>query len=182
MGQQKVVFKLSPTEQQQKKLDKYLDSCRWVYNYFLDYRQKYYEQAKKENWPKKSPTYFDNIKKLKEVKQENEHLKEIANEFLNSPLLELQLDYVNFFKKRCSLPKPKKDDDAQFFSVYNKVIVKDGKLFISNFRDGIELVDPRDIYSKISKAKIVRTKTGDYLVSLLVGRDKIDLTSIGKRN
>jgi len=65
-------FRLFPTEKQKVLLNKHFGSIRFVYNYFLDRRNKFYLNAKEKQLAKKSLNYLDDAKALTELKKQED--------------------------------------------------------------------------------------------------------------
>ena len=60
--------RLYPDEKQKILLEKHFGSCRFVWNHFLEIRNKYYAEQKKDK--KKGLTAFDTMKILTTLKKE----------------------------------------------------------------------------------------------------------------
>ena len=93
-------FRLEPNAEQKVLLAKHFGCVRFVYNYFLSERKRQYDKSHK------SDTYYEQAKKLTELKNDDEHLwlKEINSQTLQHALRHLETAYVNFFKKRAKFP------------------------------------------------------------------------------
>jgi putative transposase len=59
--------RLYPNEEQKILLEKHFGACRFVWNHFLEVRNKYYAEHKNE---KKSPSVFDTMKMLTALKKD----------------------------------------------------------------------------------------------------------------
>jgi putative transposase len=79
--------------------------------------------------------------------------------------------YQNFFSKRTQFPRFKSKRSKNSFCVPQNVKVKEEKLVIPKFQDGIEMVMERSIEGSIRQCKISKTPTGKYFVSILVDRE-----------
>src|SRR6056300_773906 len=97
-------FRLYPNKEQETLLRKTLGSARFVWNYFLDLRQKSWSQ---EN---KSLSYYDTAKLLTQLKKEPEYswLSEVSIIPLRYSIYELDGTYKKFFKGNCGYPNFKK--------------------------------------------------------------------------
>lgn len=84
-------FRVYPNNTQTQLLNNTFGCVRYVYNYFLDLKQKLYEVEKK------SMTYYDCCKELTTLKQEKEWLKVVDKWSLQNSLRDLDIAYKNFF-------------------------------------------------------------------------------------
>ena len=168
-------FRINPTEDQKVLLNKHFGSVRWSYNFFLNQRKEEYLKNKK------SLTYNGQSAQLTLLKkqEETEWLKEINSQTLQYSLKCLDQAYQNFFAKRTQFPKFKSRKSKNSFCVPQNVRVKNGKLVIPKFLEGIEMTMDRDILGSIRQCKISKTPTGKYFVSILVDRE---YTPVGKTN
>lgn len=157
-------YKLKPNNNQIVLLNKHFGSIRYVYNYFLNERKNEYENNKN------SLNYYDNAKSLTELKTKDEFswLKEINSQSLQFCLKSLDGAYQNFFKYKKGFPKFKSKKSKNTFSVPQSVLIKDDKLIIPKFRDGIKLIKHRDFEGTIKSCTISKTATNEYFVSILV--------------
>ena len=95
-------FRLYPTEEQANKLRQTLGSKRFVYNHFLERRQKVYEETGK------GMSYEDCTSELPALKAELTWLKEPHSQVLQQGLKDLDTAFKNFFKKTANYPRFKK--------------------------------------------------------------------------
>lgn len=160
-------FRITPTEDQKVLLNKHFGSVRWSYNYFLNQRKEEYLNNKK------SLTYNGQSAQLTILKkeEETEWLKEINSQTLQYSLKCLDQAYQNFFAKRTQFPKFKSKRSKNSFCVPQNVRIKDGRLVIPKFLEGIEMITEREILGSIRQCKISKTPTGKYFVSILVDRE-----------
>ena len=163
-------FRLYPTPEQEIKLAKHFGCVRWVYNYFLDRRVKFYLDAKEKDLANKSLNYNDDAKALTGIKEETEWLNEVNSQSLQHALKHLDSGFNRFYKKLARFPKFKSRKHKQSFRVPQHVSVEDGKLYIVKFREGIEINLHRPIEGEIRNATISRNKAGQYFVSIGVQR------------
>ena len=84
-------FRFYPNKAQVQLLNNTFGCVRYIYNHFLDLKQKLYETKKK------SITYCDCSKKLTILKQEKEWLKDVDKFSLQNSLKDLDNAYKNFF-------------------------------------------------------------------------------------
>ena len=92
-------FRIYPNKEQKILLAKTFGSVRFVYNYYLDLRQK--------KWKEEQTTFnfYDCCKDLTKLKQEKEWLKEVDKFALQNSLKDLEFAYKMFFKKNNGYPK-----------------------------------------------------------------------------
>ena len=129
-------FRLYPTKEQELLLRKTLGCSRFVWNYFLDLRQKSWKQGNK------SLSYYDTAKLLTQLKKEPEYswLSEVSIIPLRYSIYELDGTYKKFFKGNCGYPNFKKKSgtnsiglDASAFSI------KDDKFFIAKNKQPLNI-------------------------------------------
>lgn len=156
-------FRLEPNGEQKVLLAKHFGSVRFVYNHFLSERKRQYDETHK------SDNYYEQAKKLTELKNDGEHLwlKEINSQTLQHTLRHLETAYVNFFRGNAKFPNFKSKKSRNSFSVPQFVELKDGKVHFPKFKDGINVRQHRQVEGKINSATISLTTTGKYYVSLL---------------
>jgi putative transposase len=163
-------FRLYPTKEQEILLNKHFGCARFVYNWALEYKTKYYKEHKKNiHWMKlagKDGGYIN-------FKREHPWLKEVNSQSLVGVMGNLDNAYKNFFEGRAKFPKFKKKSNKQTFQVtqHGKIDVKNGKLFIPKFmRDGgIKCVVHRPIAEgKHGTYTIEKRPSGRFFVSILV--------------
>lgn len=156
-------FRLEPNTEQKALLAKHFGSVRFVYNYFLSERKHQYDETHK------SDNYYEQAKKLTELKKDGEHLwlKEINSQTLQHTLRHLETAYVNFFRGNAKFPKFKSKKSKNSFSVPQFVELKNSKVYFPKFKEGIKVRQHRELVGKINSATISLTTTGKYYVSLL---------------
>ena len=156
-------FRFYPTKTQIKILNCTFGCVRYVYNYFLDLKQKLYKAEKK------SMSYNECSKELTVLKKDKEWLKDVDKFSLQNSLKDLDKAYKNFFSGS-GYPKfkSKKDNrksyrtsytnnNIDFFDKWIKV-PKLGKLKIrdKNFKP----------QGRILNATISQEPSGKYYISL----------------
>ena len=155
-------FRFYPTKIQIEKLSKTFGCVRYIYNYFLDLKQKLYETEKK------SMSFNKCSKELTILKQKKEWLKEVDKYSLQNSLRDLDRAYKNFFSGN-GYPKfkSKKDNRKSYRTNYtNNNIefldkwIKVPKLGKLKTRDKIK---PQ---GRIINATITQVPSGKYYISL----------------
>ncbi|MGC8562831.1 MAG: RNA-guided endonuclease InsQ/TnpB family protein, partial [Thermoplasmata archaeon] len=149
--------RLYPNEEQKVLLEKHFGSCRFVWNHFLETRNKYYAEHKNDK--KKGLTAFDTMKMLTALKKEITWLNEINSQSLQHSLVELDKAFKLFFKHNASYPTFKSKKDKQYFIIPSGFKAKDNKLTVPKFTEGIKYRDKMTIPDSIKQ--IVITKDVD---------------------
>lgn len=109
----------------------------------------------------------DFIAKFKK-EEETAWLKEVNSQSLQQAAKDLEIAYGNFFKGLTEFPKFKKKDGKNSFRCPQFVKVKDGKLFIPKFKEGILIRQHRKINGTIKSCTVTKRPSGKYYVSILV--------------
>ena len=134
-----IKVRIYPNNKQIKMLNQHFGARRWIYNYALEKKIKYY------NNNKKSLSIYEISKELPKLKKENETLwlKDVNSQVLQQSLKDLEMAFSRFFKKTNKFPQFKsKHNPKQSFRVpqgflinnENKTI-KIPKIGIIKFRD-----------------------------------------------
>jgi len=129
-------FRLYPNKEQETLLRKTLGSARFVWNYFLDLRQKSWKQ---EN---KSLSYYDTAKILTQLKKEPEYswLSEVSIIPLRYSIYELDGTYKKFFKGNCGYPNFKKKSGTNSIGLDTSAFsIKNGKFFIAKNKQPLNI-------------------------------------------
>lgn len=93
-------FRIYPTREQENLMQQTFGCCRYVYNHFLAERITTYREAGK------SPTKYQQIRELPEMKKELEWLKEVDSTALQAVAEALDTAYQNFFRRVKAGEKP----------------------------------------------------------------------------
>jgi putative transposase len=129
-------FRLYPNKEQETLLRKTLGSARFVWNYFLDLRQKSWTQ---EN---KFLSYYDTAKILTQLKKEPEYswLSEVSIIPLRYSIYELDGTYKKFFKGNCGYPNFKKKSGTNSIGLDTSAFsIKNGKFFIAKNKQPLNI-------------------------------------------
>jgi len=155
-------FKIAPGNEQKELLAKHFGACRFVFNRYLNSRKETYLEQKK------SLNYYDNANDLTVLKKEEQFvwLKEINAQSLQSSLRNLDTSYNKFFRKQTNFPRFKSKFDRQSFTVPQSVCIKEEKLQIPKFKEGIAINLHREIEGKLLFATLSKSTTGNYYVSI----------------
>lgn len=154
-------YRLSPTREQAVLINKHIGSVRFIFNLALETKQMAYIGNRI------NLDCFSLIKQLPDLKNECTWLKEINSQSLQQPIRNLDNAFTKFFKGQAGFPKFKKKKNGGSFTVPQNISIKNGKIFIPKFKEGIEAIFHRAIKGDIKHATISKTASGKYFVSLL---------------
>jgi putative transposase len=129
-------FRFYPTKEQETLLRQTLGCARFVWNYFLDLRQKSWKQ---EN---KSLSYYDTAKLLTQLKKEPEYiwLNAVSIIPLRYSIYDLDGTYKKFFKGNCGYPNFKKKSGKNSIGLDTSAFrIKDGKFFIAKSKQPLNI-------------------------------------------
>lgn len=122
-------IRLYPTKQQEVLLWKHIGCCRFIWNYMLDYQEKFYEKEKRFLFA------YDMISLLTPLKNDGEHdwLYEVSNASLQGVCKDLDAAFRDFFKKKSNHPKfkSKKRTDPKFPLRTDSIAFYDKKIRVS---------------------------------------------------
>ncbi len=160
-------YRLYPTNDQKVLLEKHFGATRFVFNWALESKIKFYKETGK------GISKFSLNKELTSFKKQEEYnwLYEVNAQSLQESITNLDSAYTNFFRKQSKFPKFKsKNNNHQSFSCpqNNKVNFDKSLLFIPKFKEGIKIKIDRTFIGKIKTVTISRTPTNKYFASILV--------------
>lgn len=160
-------YRLYPSLQQEELLAKHFGCTRFVYNKFLALRQEQYRLTGK------SDNYYAQSNLLTQLKKEQEYkwLKDVNAQSLQHSLRHLEIAYTRFFTGKGGYPKFKKKNNRNSFTVPQFITLKDNKLFIPKFKNGIKIKLHRELQGNILFATISKTPTNKYYVSITVKQE-----------
>lgn len=157
-------FRIYPTKQQRELLSHHFGCARFVYNYFLDLRNKNYKELGQKT------TYFDGTTKLTNLKKEIEFswLKNVNSQSLQQAVRHLDVAFVSFFQKRTKFPRFKKKTDRQSFVVPQFFTLNEeaSMLHLPKFKQGIKIKIHEKVRGTIGHVTVSMTPTGKYFASL----------------
>lgn len=168
-------FRIYPDRNQAILLHKHFGSTRFLYNYFLDYRQKEYVKGNNK------VTYSTTQALLTELKHKEEYiwLNECASQSLQMALRELDTAYDNFFKKRADYPKYKSKKNIYQSATFPQNINVDydnKKVFIPKFmKDGIKTKFHRQIPKSATIKRATISRKNDRYYIAIIFEDNIPL-------
>ena len=174
-------YRLYPTKEQSVLLDKHFGCTRFVFNYYLNKEQQHYLNNKEDIEAKRVKgflNYYDNCKDLTDLKKQSTWLTEVNSQTLQATLKNLESAYRGFFQKRSKFPRFKSKKSRQSFCVPQSLSIKNNRLYIPKFREGIKINLHRDLVGEFVTASIVKTKTNKYFVNITVELDIKELPKI----
>lgn len=164
-------YRLYPTKEQSVLLDKHFGCTRFVFNYYLNKEQQHYLNNKEDIEAKRVKgflNYYDNAKDLTNLKKQSTWLTEVNSQTLQATLKNLESAYRGFFQKRSKFPRFKSKKSRQSFCIPQHLFIKNNRLYIPKFREGIKINLHRDLVGEFVTASIVKTKTNKYFVNITV--------------
>jgi putative transposase len=165
-------YRLNPTAPQAELINKHIGCARFVYNNALAFKQSEYAKDKTNH------SWYSLVKRLPDLKIENEWLKEVNSQSLQQSIVNMNTAFENFFKGRTDFPKfKKKGRSRQSFNIPQNIKIDNDKLIIPKFKKGVDIVLHRQIKGEIKQATISRTPTGKYFVSILCETGEVEKQS-----
>ena len=134
-------YRIYPNMEQRVQIAKTFGCCRFVYNRTLAYRKEMYEKEKKSVSKTDCNNYCN-----RELKKENEWLKEVDKFALTNAIYNMDSAYQKFFKEHAGYPKFKSKHDSH-----------------------------RNFSGQIKSAAVSQVPSGKYYVSLLVETEHEEL-------
>ena len=155
-------FRFYPTKTQIKILNSTFGCVRYVYNHFLDLKQKLYKAEKKPM------SYSECSKELTVLKKDKEWLKDVDKFSLQNSLKDLDKAYKNFFRgKGYPKFKSKKDNRKSYRTNYTNNNIEFLDKWIKVPKLGkLKIRDRMKLQGRIINAMITQTPSGKYYISL----------------
>ena len=160
-------YRIYPTKTQITLIEKHFGSTRFLYNYFLEYRQKEYTKGNKK------VGYIVTQKELTKLKKLDEYawLNECGSQSLQMALRDLDAAFTRFFKKQGEYPKFKsKKHTHQSFTSPQNIKVANNRVYLPKFtKEGIKVKLHREIpKNAILKQATISRQNNQYFVSILI--------------
>lgn len=156
--------RLVPDEAQSAFLDKCCDADRYIWNQFLGATHRYYAHSKKFHYKNEMSKQLTEIKKIDGC----EWLNLVPSTATQQAVIRLDKTLKEFNKKKVGFPQFKSKKAKQSFNLTkNNFSIKKGKLFISNFKEGIKVKWSRKMPVP-SSVTIIKDKLGHYYASFVV--------------
>lgn len=160
-------YRIYPTKEQMILIEKHFGSTRFLYNYFLDYRQKAYAKGNQKVGYITTQAELTKLKKLDEYKW----LNECGSQSLQMALRDLDSAYSRFFKKQGGYPNFKsKKHTSQSFTAPQNIKVANNRVYLPKFaKDGIKVKLHREIPNNaLLKQATVSRQNNQYFVSIII--------------
>lgn len=155
-------YRIYPNKSQKELLEKHFGCVRFIYNWGLDKKIKYYTTHKKNL----STVQITN--EIVSLKKEFEWLIEVNSQSLQNELRHLDVAFVNFFRNKKGFPKFKsKKDNHDSFSIPQHYKLEK-KLFIPKFKEGIKIKIDRKFSGDMKTLTISKNPSGQFFASILV--------------
>ena len=157
-------YRIYPNKKQQELIQKTFGCSRFIYNYFLDKRNKLYSSEKK------SLTYNQCSKELTDLKKEIDWLREPDKDALQKSLKDLDVAYKNFFT-RPEMGYPKFKSKKNRYKSYRTSCTNNNITFLGRYiklpkLGNVRTKDKQIITGRILNATISQEPNGHYYVSL----------------
>ena len=155
--------RLYPNKEQENLIQKTFGCVRYVYNYYLERREKVYKNEQR------TMRYFECSRELTQLKKENEWLREPDKNALQNTLKHLDEAFTNFFKKNANYPvfKKKRDRHQSYQTTMNNnnIRIQDGKLRLPKI-GLVKIKDKRLPKGRILNATVEQVPSGKYFASI----------------
>ncbi len=161
-------YRLIPNKEQREMINKHIGGCRFVYNWALETKIKYYQEANQKL------SAYDLNYMLTELKNENEWLKDVYSQSLQQANKNMESAFTKFFREKAGFPKFKsKKNPVQSFQIPQHYKVNFDKNIIKLPKIGeIKAVLHRTFEGKLKTATVSRKSTDKYFISILVDDGK----------
>ena len=161
-------YRIYPNMEQRVQIAKTFGCCRFVYNRTLAYRKEMYEKKKKSVSKTDCNNYCN-----RELKKENEWLREADKFALTNAIYNMDSAYQKFFKEHAGYPKFKSKHDSHRSYTTN---FTNGNIAADFERNKVKLPKLKEVKAKlhrnfsgqIKSAAVSQVPSGKYYVSLLV--------------
>ena len=157
-------YRIYPTKADRILLAKHFGCCRFLYNYFLAYRQNEYKKGNKLS-------YYALNKELTKMKALDEYswLNEVASQSLQMSMQQLDDAYKRFFRQQGGYPNYKsKHNSTQSCSFPQNIKLEGNRVFLPKFmKNGIRVNLHRELPERSSIKQATITKKNDkYYISI----------------
>jgi len=179
-------YRINPTDKQKEQLEKTFGCARYVFNYYLDRKDKLYKEEQK------SLSKIDCNNHLnRELKEQYKWLKEVDKFALTNSIYNLDTAYKNFFRKvkqgsnQVGFPKFKSKHSNRFSYTTNftnnniEVNFVGNKIKLPKLK-WLKAKVHREFDGKIKSATISQNPSEKYFVSILIDTEIIDLPKVDK--
>ena len=155
-------YRIYPNLEQQEKIARHFGYSRFVYNWGLETKISQYQKDKT------TLSCFDLINCLKNLKRENEWLKEVDSQSLQMALRNLDNAYTRFFREKKGFPKFRsKHSNRQSYQIPQRCLILDDRTVKIPKLGEVKAKIHRDFQGKAGTWTISRTPTGKYFISIV---------------
>lgn len=172
-------YRIYPTGKQTRQMQFVLDTCRHVYNYFLEQKITAYKTEKK------SISCFTQIKEIPQLAIKDEGLKEVYSQVLQDVPRRLDKAFQAFFRRvktgdTPGFPRFKNRDRYNSFSYPQNngsfKLTEDGKLYLSKI-GCVKITYHRECKGNWKTCIIKKTTTGKWYIVITVEQESIKKTN-----
>lgn len=162
-------YRIYPNAEQEVLLSKHFGCVRWLWNRSLAMKTEAWTERKENISRYQLSATIPELKKA----EETEWLKEVNSQSLQASLVNLDMAYTRFFRKKKGFPKFKSKHHRQSFQVPQSGVV--GENFVKIPKLGkIKARISRTVEGRVKTITISKTTTGKYYASVLV-EDGVEL-------
>ena len=154
-------YRIYPNNEQRDFLIQQFGACRYVWNHFLDLRNKRYIETGK------GMTYKEMSSLLTEMKKKEEWLNSVNSQSLQQTLMHLDTAFKRFFKKEAMYPSFKRKRCRQSFTVPQHFSLSDGKVMLPKIAKPIRIFMHRKAIGIPRSVTVSMTPSGKYYASIL---------------
>ena len=154
-------FKLLPTKEQEEFLCQSFGASRWIYNYFLNYKDTKYKTEGK------NVSKYEMCRVITQLRKEENTswLKEMNSQSLQQTVQDLDAAYIKFFKGQSKFPRFKNKNGKQSFHIPQFWKLKEDTVKIPKLKTPLKFIKHRSIEGEICSITISKSKTNKYFIS-----------------
>jgi putative transposase len=155
-------FRMRPTKAQEARLYRMAGARRFVYNWALDRRKRYYAQYGKGISQKQLSSELTNLK----GKPDTLWLREADSQMLQQALRDVEGAFEAFFDKRSRFPRFRSKKAGHYtFRIPQRVKVEEGEVYVPKV-GWVRIRQSREVEGKTKRATFKRDATGHWYVAL----------------
>ena len=176
---------INPTQEQMQQINKTIGTCRFIYNFYLEYNKEMYETEKKFVSGMDFQKWINHVY-LKE-NQEYSWIKEVSSKSVKQSIMNAERAFKRFFKHQSSFPRFKKKNKSNVKMYFVKT---DAGSMIHCERHRIKIPTlgwvklkekgyiPTSKQGYVIKSGTVSYKAGRYYVSVLIDMPDVEKTRL----
>ena len=154
-------IRIYPTDEQKQQLARAMGSCRWWWNYALNFCNETYKETGKGI----SRSGLNAL--LPKLKEEYEWLKtDVYSQSLQQTTLNLSRAFINFFEKRARYPRFKSKHKKQSVGFPQSVRIEGDYIYLPKIKL-VKAVFDRRYVGKIKTVTVTKDSDGRYFVSIV---------------